>query len=118
MAKFLFLYRSPVESDTPEPSPDEMEQVMKSWWDWLGAGKAAGWVLEMGEALTYEGKVVQRDKSITDGPYAETREMVGGYTLVEASDIETAAEHAKGCPIFASGGAVEIRPIMDTTEPG
>lgn len=118
MAKFLFLYRNANESEGPEPSPDEMEQIMKSWWDWLGAGKAAGWVLDMGEALTPEGKVVQTDLTITDGPYAETREMVGGYTLVEAPDIEAAAEHAKGCPIFASGGKVEVRPIMDTTQPG
>ncbi len=118
MAKFLFLYRNADDNKGPEPSPDEMEQIMKSWWDWLGAGQAAGWVLEMGEALTPEGKVVHADASITDGPYAETREMVGGYTLVEAPDMDAAAQHAKGCPIFASGGKVEIRPIMDTTQPG
>lgn len=118
MAKFLFLYRSATDKDAPEPSPDEMEQIMKSWWSWLRAGEAAGWVLEMGEALTPDGKVVQADHTVTDGPYAETREMVGGYTLVEAPNIERAAEHAKGCPIFESGGKVEVRPIMDTSEPG
>ena len=118
MAKFLFLYRDAPEPKAAEPSPDEMEQVMKAWWDWLGAGKAAGWVLEMGEALTPEGNVLSADGTITDGPYAETREMVGGYSLIEAPDLAAATQHARGCTIFQSGGKVEIRPIMDTSQPG
>lgn len=112
MAKFLFIYRDPIEKTAPKLSPDEMQAHMKLWWDWLGAGKEAGWVEEMGEALTPEGRVVQADKSITDGPYAETKELVGGYSLIEAKSFEAACEHAMGCPIYATGGVVEVRQIM------
>lgn len=117
MAKFLFLYLNSEENRSQEASPDEMEQVMKSWWDWLGAGQAAGWVLDMGEALTPDVKIVEADHSVTDGPHAETREIVGGYTLVEAPDLKTACTHARGCPIFQAGGRVEVRSIMETPPP-
>lgn len=117
MAKFLFLYRNSPEQEAQDQSPDQMQEVMKAWWDWLGAGQAAGWVVEMGEALVPEGKMVEADHSVTDGPYAESREIVGGFTIVEAPDMETACKHARGCPIFAAGGRVEVRAVMDTQAP-
>lgn len=117
MSKFLFLYRESSEQADTEPTPDQMQEVMNSWWNWLGAGEAAGWVLSKGEALVAEGKIVEKDHSVTDGPFAETREIVGGFTLVEAPDMERACEHARGCPIFKAGGRVEVRPIMDFPEP-
>jgi hypothetical protein len=51
-------------------------------------------------------------KTVTDGPYAETKDIVGGYTLVEARDLEEAVDLSKGCPIFEVDGGVEVRPIM------
>ena len=48
----------------------------------------------------------------TDGPYAEAKDLIGGYTLVQAKDIAEAARLAAGCPIFDNGGFVEVRPIM------
>ena len=50
---------------------------------------------------------------VLDGPYAETKDVIGGYTLVTAKDLSQAAEFSKGCPIFESGGLVEVRPIME-----
>ena len=47
-----------------------------------------------------------------DGPYAESKDVIGGYTLVQAKDIGEAATLASGCPIFDYGGFVEVRPIM------
>lgn len=117
MANFLFLYPNATDKEAQDASPDEMQEVMKSWWDWLGAGQDAGWVIEMGEALMPEGKVVEADHSVTGGPYAESREIVGGFTLVEAADMETACKHARGCPTFAAGGRVEMREVMDTSAP-
>jgi hypothetical protein len=49
---------------------------------------------------------------VTDGPFAEAKDVVGGYTLVEARDLEHAVELSKGCPIFEREGAVEVRPVM------
>jgi hypothetical protein len=56
--------------------------------------------------------VVRHDKTVTDGPFAEAKDLVGGYTLVSTKDLAHAAELAKGCPIFEFGGSVEVRPIM------
>ena len=48
----------------------------------------------------------------TDGPYTEAKDLVGGYTIVEAKDIDQAVELSRGCPIFEGGGSVEVRPVM------
>jgi len=57
------------------------------------------------------GKVVNPGNIITDGPYAEIKELIGGYTLVRAESLDEAAEMAKNCPILEMGGNVEIREI-------
>jgi len=49
---------------------------------------------------------------VTDGPFAEAKDLVGGYTLIEAKDLAEAAELSKGCPIFERNGFVEVRPVM------
>jgi len=49
---------------------------------------------------------------ITDGPFAEVKDLVAGFMIVEARDISQAAELAKGCPILEGDGAVEVRPVM------
>jgi hypothetical protein len=52
------------------------------------------------------------NKVITDGPFAEGKELVGGYFLVRADSLDEAARMAKDCPIFETGGSVEVRPIQ------
>ena len=54
-----------------------------------------------------------RDTLITDGPFADTREVLGGYYVVEATDLDDALEFAQRIPAIALGGAVEIRPLVD-----
>ena len=49
---------------------------------------------------------------VTDGPFAEAKDIVGGYTLIEARDLEQAVELSKGCPILEVEGGVEVRPVM------
>lgn len=49
---------------------------------------------------------------ITDGPFAEAKDVIGGYTLIKARDVSEAAELAKGCPLIERGGQVEVRPVM------
>jgi len=62
--------------------------------------------------LERTGKVVKgNQKSVHDGPYAEAKDVVGGYTLIEAKDLAQAVELSKGCPILEVGGSVEVRPI-------
>ena len=64
-----------------------------------------------GDALTMEGCVVHANKVVTDGPFVESKEIVGGYSIVQADTLAAAAELAKGCPGLLVGGKVEVRPL-------
>ena len=52
-----------------------------------------------------------KQKAVSDGPFAEVKDLVNGYIVIEARDLDHAVVLAKGCPIFDDGGAVEVRPI-------
>ena len=109
MSEFLYLYRGGDSSGSPE----EMQQNMQKWVAWMQQLGQQGHLKAIGNPLERTGKVVNgKGKTITDGPYAEAKDLVGGYTTILAKDINEAAELAKGCPIFDNGGAVEVRPIM------
>jgi len=53
-----------------------------------------------------------KKKMVTDGPFAESKEVIGGFSIVEAKDIDEAARIAGGCPILDGEGSVEVRPVM------
>lgn len=108
MSEFLYLYRGGDSSGTPE----QMQKHMQKWVDWLKELGTKGHLKDQGNPLERTGKVVKGRKSISDGPFAEAKDMIGGYTLVEAKDIAQAADLSVGCPIFDTGGFVEVRPIM------
>lgn len=109
MQEFVFLYRG---GQRPT-SPEEFGQVMRRWMAWFKDLAAKGHIADRGQPLERSGKLVQgADKSITDGPFAESKDVIGGYTLVRATDISQAAELARGCPVLDRGGAVEVRPVM------
>lgn len=109
MSEFVYLYRG---GERPS-SPEQGEQHMQKWVAWLKELGAKGHIKDQGQPLDAAGKVVRgKQKTITDGPYAETKDVVGGYTVVEARDLSHAAELSKGCPIFEFGGLVEVRPVM------
>lgn len=108
MAKFMFLYRGSCENG-PEKSPEEMQQMMQAWGQWMAEGTKAGWLLDPGDGLKSGGKVLRHDGTVTDGPFAESKELVGGYSLVEATDLAAAVEIAKGMP--ETDGHIEIREL-------
>ena len=68
---------------------------------------------DAGDALKPEGRVVNAKKVVTDGPFLEAKEVVGGYSIVRADTIDAAAEFAKGCPILLTGGTVEVRQLAE-----
>jgi hypothetical protein len=110
MAKFLFVYRRG--NDTAHKmTPEEMQQHMQKWHTWIAEGLRKGWILDSGDALTQEGRVVNARKVVTDGPFVESKEIVGGFSIVQADTLDAAAELAKGCPGLLAGGAVEVRPL-------
>jgi hypothetical protein len=116
MAKFMFVYRESG-SDKTEVSPEQMQQVMQQWMTWIKGAMEAGWMVEPGDALKGEGKVVRGDMMITDGPFAESKELVGGFSMVEAADLDTATKLAEGCPSLSVGGSVEVRELMNVQIP-
>ena len=110
MKDFLFVFRSETSPRT-NSSPEQLQANMKLWMDWIGGIAAQNKLIDRGNRLENGGKVVKPGNLITDGPYSETKELVGGYTLVKAGSLEEAAEMAKGCPILTFGGNVEVREI-------
>jgi hypothetical protein len=110
MANFLFVYRGGGDAHA-KMTPDELQQHMQKWTNWIGEGFQKGWMLDAGDALTQEGRVVHAKKVVTDGPFAESKEIVGGFSIVQADTIDAAAELAKGCPALLTGGKVEVRPL-------
>ena len=116
MPKYMFVYRGGHES-MAKATPEEMQKVMQMWMDWIQEGTEAGWMLDGGDGLKPVGAVVNSDLSVTDGPFAESKELVGGYSMVEAVDLAAAVELAKGSPMPKSGGTVEVREIPNMGEP-
>lgn len=110
MKEFLLIFRNDYKA-MPQGSPEEMQAVMKQWMDWIGGIAAQDRLVSPGNPLTSSGKVVRANNVITDGPYTEIKELVGGYTIVKAADIDEAATLADGCPILYVGGNVEVREI-------
>lgn len=110
MAKFLFVYRSPADAEMGEaPSPEQMQQIMTAWHGWFA--KVGEALVDGGDGLMPMGKQVRASGVVTDGPFIEAKEMVGGYSIVAAEDIDAAVELAKSCPIFDADGWVEVRQL-------
>lgn len=116
MPKFMFVYRGGHEG-MENASPEQMQKVMQSWMDWIQDGMAAGWMLDGGDGLKPEGAVVHPDQSVTDGPFAESKELVGGYSMVQAVDLAAAVALAKTSPIAITQGLVEVRELAGVGKP-
>ncbi|HTD39387.1 MAG TPA: YciI family protein [Mucilaginibacter sp.] len=93
-------------------SPEQMEIWMKLTMDWIG-GIAAQNKFVSGTGLPFaDAKVVHHDKMVTDGPFGEIKETIGGFITVRADSVEEAVEFAKGCPVLGGeGNTMEVRRI-------
>ena len=112
MSEFVFLYRG----GEAGRSPERAQQMMQKWMAWLKDLGEKGHIKDQGQPLEKTGKLVKgKQKAVTDGPFLEAKDIVGGYTLIEARDLAQAVELSKGCPIFEADGAVEVRPVMKMT---
>ncbi len=110
MANFLFVYRGSNDAYA-KLTPAQIDQNLQQWGAWIREALQKGWMVDPGDALTPEGKVVRPKKLVTDGPFMESKECVGGYSIVKANSIDEAAELAKGCPGLLTGGCVEVRTL-------
>jgi len=108
MADFLYVFRG---SGYQQLSPEQMQKHMQAWANWIGELSKRG-QFKGGDPLESGGKQVKgKKKIIVDGPYAEAKDVVGGYLLVTADSLDDAAELARGCPSLELEGNVEVRPI-------
>jgi hypothetical protein len=90
-----------------------MQQVLQKWMAWFKDLAENGHLKDRGQPLERAGKLVMGGKkTVMDGPFAEAKDIVGGYTLIEARDLDEAIELSKGCPILQREGMVEVRPVM------
>jgi hypothetical protein len=90
-----------------------MQQMMQKWMTWLEQFGQQGHIKDQGQPLERTGKLVKgTQKTVTDGPFAESQDLVGGYTLIEARDLQQAVGLSRGCPIFEVEGAVEVRHVL------
>jgi len=109
MKEYLFLYRTNYEEMTGR-SDAEAASMMKKWMDWLGNIAGQNRLVSKGNRLHDSGKVI-RDSVVTNGPYTDIKESLGGYSQVKADSYDEAVELAMGCPILQAGGSVEVREI-------
>ncbi|WP_420401594.1 YciI family protein [Flagellimonas sp.] len=113
MSNFLWLFRGGYQ-DYNQLSDEEREALNQDWTKWLENLKQAGKLIE-GLPLSQEGRVVyNRGELVTNGPFAEGAEVVGGYTIISAQDLAEAVALSKGNPHFGfEEGTLEVRQIIN-----
>lgn len=115
MKDFMLVFRNSPESQEQfvNQSPEQMQAEMALWNVWMGnlasQGKLVG-----GEPLYPGGKIIHgTKKKVTDGPFIEGKDVVGGYVIIKAADLDEAVSLSKDCPqLNADDGTVEVREIM------
>src|SRR5689334_17595198 len=109
MSDFMLLFRggNPREAGL---SPEQFQRHMQDWGGWIGSLHAGG-VFRAGESLKPAGRMVDARGAVTDGPFADVKELIGGFVIIAASSWDEAVATAKGCPVFKTGGRVEVREL-------
>ncbi len=91
-------------------SRDVIQNAIDQFYTWLDQLVSEG-KMKRGQRLTYEGKTIVRQNVITDGPFGESKEMIGGYWFILANNLDEAAQIAEANPCLDCGLFLEIRPI-------
>jgi hypothetical protein len=112
--RYLFLYRSPTDAPRKTPSPAEMQEAMAEFKAWKT--KFSREIVDMGDKLTPVGGVC-RATGVSDGPYIEGKEVIGGYMIVETTSLEQALQIAQEGPMTRQPGAsVEVRELAGMSQ--
>ena len=108
MQEYMLIFRH--QDGTKLASPEQMQVWMKQTMDWIGGIAAQNKYVE-GNGLPFDdAKVVHHNKTVTNGPFGEIKETLGGYVVVKAASVEEACEFAKGAPVLqGEGNTVEVR---------
>ncbi len=112
MAQFMILlYGNPTNWTTM--SPEQMQEAMQKYWAWGNKMRSQGRLLGSNKLTDRAGKVMRgkKDVRVTDGPFTEGKEFLGGYYMFTADNYEQAVELARDHPQLEYGGTVEVREI-------
>ncbi len=111
MKEFLLLFRGG-DTERRQLSPEQIEEHLHRWQEWMRRMAEQNQFVA-GQPLASEGKVLKgTGKKLTDGPFMEGKEIVGGFVVLRAADMDAAIELARDCPnLEADSGLVEIREI-------
>lgn len=110
MQEFILIMRH--QDGSKVASPEQMQEWMKQTMDWIG-GIAAQNKFVSGTGLPFDGaKVVRSNNMVTNGPFGDIKETIGGFITVKADSIEEAIEFAKGSPVLqGEGNTIEVRKV-------
>ena len=113
MKEFALFFKREMPAKEDQPSPEQFQQAIKPWQDWIGSIAAQNKLANKGNRLHPEIRIVKPDKSVLNGPFADIKEAIGGFIVIRAADFEEAVEIAKDCPVLLSpwDGSVEVRQI-------
>ncbi|HMW25871.1 MAG TPA: YciI family protein [Ferruginibacter sp.] len=115
MEKFMLIFEG-IKSNQ-EPSAQEMQDIMAKWMAWIDKLAKAGRYVE-GEPLLPTGKIISgKNKVVTDAVFAEGKEIIGGYFIINAADYEEAVALCNDYPDFESGGSVIVRQVQKMDMP-
>jgi hypothetical protein len=111
MAQYLLLLHADPTGWINMP-PQEQQKWMGKYKAWGDQAQKAGYLLGSNKLVDHGGKIVRGPKAlVTDGPFSETKEVLGGYYLIEAKDYDEAVRRCKGHPHLEHGGTIEVRQI-------
>ena len=91
-------------------SPEQMQHVADNWMAWFNRLKAENKCIA-GNPLEPHGRIVGKNRLVSDGPFAESKETIGGYFLLTVSSLDEAVAIAQQCPGLPHGIRVEVRPV-------
>jgi hypothetical protein len=113
MSEFVYLFRmTEADRQAVMGTPEQVQRNMQAWMAWIRDLETKAKLKDRGRPLETTGRVMRGKKQlVTDGPFAEAKDIVLGFMLVEARDLAEATELARGCPMLDNSGTVEIRPV-------
>lgn len=115
MKEYILLFRGGFERIIDQ-SPEEFSANMEQWKQWLSGLGKAGKVVAAQPLIPTGKQVVGKGRTVVDGPFAEGKEILGGYLVCKAESYDEAIVIANGCPVLDTGGIVEIREVATTED--
>jgi hypothetical protein len=106
MNEFLFVFRKHTAAIAVQVSANNLQAIAKSWQNWMGSLAAQNKLVSSGRQLASETNLIKPDRGV------ERNEVITGYIIIKAEDLNEAEMLASGCPILALGGSVEICAVM------